>query len=516
MKKQIYINLIAQTIAYVVNIGISFFLTPYIVNHIGVEANGFVGLANNFIEYAQLITVALNSMAGRFITIKLHQKNEEEANKYFTSVFFANLFLSVILTIIFSIVIVFLGSILNISAGLIVDVKILWALIFANFIVTLFASIFSVSTFVGNRLDLTAICNIRGTIIKAVILVLCYTFLRPFTFYVGLAMLALGLNNLISHIRYKNKLVPNLKISKKSFDIKYIKELLASGIWNSVSKLSSILSSGLDLLITNIFVNPVAMGVMNLSKTISNIVLSLFGTLASIFAPQLTISFAEGDIDGMKKQLISSIKLMGLFAAIPIAILIGFGKPFYELWVPTQNAVLLEILTIITCLNLIFALPLEPLYNIFTVKNKIKISSIALISFSVCSILTVFIGLNFIHTEDAKIIYIVAVGAFYNVLRLLTFLPIYGAKCLDFKITTFYPTILKNVFSVVILSVLAIGISLIFSINTWIKLFAVCVVIGVVGLVVNIFILFNKDERNENLQLLKSYIKKIKTKKENV
>lgn len=218
----------------------------------------------------------------------------------------------------------------------------------------------------------------------------------------------------------------------------------------------------------------------------------------------------------MKKQLISSIKLMGLFAAIPIAILIGFGKPFYELWVPTQNAVLLEILTIITCLNLIFALPLEPLYNIFTVKNKIKISSIALISFSVCSILTVFIGLNFIHTEDAKIIYIVSVGAFYNVLRLLTFLPIYGAKCLDFKLTTFYPTILKNVFSVVVLSALAIGIGLIFNINTWIKLFAVCVVVGLVGLVVNIFILFNKDERNENLQLLKTYLKKIKSKKESV
>ena len=64
---------------------------------------------------------------------------------------------------------------------------------------------------------------------------------------------------------------------------------------------------------------------------------------------------------------------MGLFAAIPIAILIGFGKEFYQLWVPNQNANLLELLTIITCFNLIFALPLEPLYNIFTVKNKIKI-----------------------------------------------------------------------------------------------------------------------------------------------
>ena len=265
-------------------------------------------------------------------------------------------------------------------------------------------------------------------------------------------------------------------------------------------------------MITNIFVNAVAMGVMNLSKTISNIVLSLFGTLASIFAPQLTISYAEGDVEGMKKQLISAIKLMGLFAAIPIAILIGFGKEFYQLWVPNQNANLLELLTIITCFNLIFALPLEPLYNIFTVKNKIKISSIALISFSICSILTVFIGLNFIHNEDAKIIYIVAVGAFYNVLRLLTFLPIYGAKCLDYKVTTFYPAILKNVLSVIILVVLAFGIGFILHINSWIKLILACAILGVLGLIINIFILFNKEERNENIKVLKEKLKKSKEK----
>ena len=60
MKKQMYINLIAQTIAYAVNLGISFFLTPYIVNHIGVEANGFVGLANNFIS-SYLLSAHLES-----------------------------------------------------------------------------------------------------------------------------------------------------------------------------------------------------------------------------------------------------------------------------------------------------------------------------------------------------------------------------------------------------------------------------------------------------------------------
>ncbi|MBP3463613.1 MAG: oligosaccharide flippase family protein [Clostridia bacterium] len=510
MKKQVYINLIAQIIAFVVNMGISFFLTPYIVNHLGIEANGFVGLANNFVEYAQLITVALNSMAGRFITIKIHQNNEEDANRYFTSVFFANLFLSVILTVVFIFVIIFLGNIINISQNIIVDIKILWIFIFANFILSLFTSIFSVATFVKDRLDLTAIANIRGMILRALVLVGCYVFLPSYTFYVGVATLVLGLNNLISNIIYKRKLTPNLRINKKYFSYKYLKELLASGIWNSVNKLSSILSSGLDLLITNIFINPVAMGIMNLSKTVSNIVLSLFGTLASIFAPQLTIAFAKGDSEEMKKQLISSIKLMGLFSAIPIAILIAYGKSFYELWVPAQNASLLELLTIITSFNLIFALPLEPLYNIFTVKNKIKISSIALIIFSSLSISTVFIGLNFIHNENAKIIYIASVGAFYNIVRVLTFLPIYGAKCLGFKKTTFYPAILKNTISVAILVVIAFMLNLVLNVNSWIKMIVACIIVGIIGLVINIFILFDKDERKENLVMIQGIFSKLK------
>ena len=495
MKKQFTVNFIAQFLAFFVNIGVSFFLTPFIVENIGADANGFVALANNFVDYAQLFTVALNSMAGRYITIKIHQKQNEEASKYFTSVFFANLLLSVVFTVVFSFVIVFMERFLNIQQAMVVDIKILWTLVFANFLIGVFASNYSVSTFIADRLDKTAFCNVRSYIFKAVILVGCYTFFRPYTFYVGIAMVAMSLNNLISHIYYKNKFVPELKINKKYFDFAYIKELLASGIWNTISKLSNILSSGLDLLITNIFVNELAMGVLNLSKTMSNHVLTLFGTLAAIYAPRLTKLYANDDGDGMKGELLSSIKLMGLLGALPIAVLFGFGKSFYSLWVPSQDAGLLQLLTVITVFNLIFALPLEPLYNIFTVANKIKVSAIALIVFSIFSISTVFIGLNFITDETAKIIYIASVGAFYNIVRLLTFLPLYGAKCMGFKWTTFYPAILKNVLAVGVLSAIGFGINTLFSINSWFKLVVACAVLCIVGIVMNLFIIFNKSER---------------------
>ena len=506
MNKQTGINFLAQVVSFAINLCISFFLTPFIIETIGVEANGFVTLANNFVEYTQLFTLAINSMAGRFITIKIHQNDTLAANKYFTSVVFANLFLSVIFSTAFAIAILFLDRFLNISQGSVTDIKLLWFFIAANSILSLFTSTFSVSTFITDRLDKAALTAARGSIIRAATLVICYTFFRPYTFYVGIASLLLGIHNFISHVYYKAKLTPQLQIQRAYFDFTYIKELVASGIWNSVSKLSSILSSGLDLLITNIFVGGVAMGVLNLSKTVSTIVLNLFGMLSSIFAPQLTFAFANNDYEKMKQQLIFSVKLMGLFSSIPIAILIGFGASFYSLWVPTENAQLLHLLTVITCFNLIFALPLEPLYNIFTVRNKIKVSSIALVCFSSASILTVFIGLSFIHAEEAKIIYIASVGAFYNVVRLLTFLPIYGAKCLDFKLTTFYPVIGRNVLSVVILSAVTLIMQRFFSIDTWLKLIGVCLITALIGLSVNIATLFNKDDLQQLVSTLKQML----------
>ena len=104
-EKRFAINMIAQVIAFLVNVGIGLLLTPYIVKSIGKEAYGFVGLANNFISYAQIVVLALNSMAARFVTICVNRGEYVQASKYFSSVFYSNLFLSIILFV-FSLVVV--------------------------------------------------------------------------------------------------------------------------------------------------------------------------------------------------------------------------------------------------------------------------------------------------------------------------------------------------------------------------------------------------------------------------
>ena len=54
--KKLIINLLSSIIAFGINLIIGFYLSPYIVKNLGVEANGFISLANNFItKYHELI-----------------------------------------------------------------------------------------------------------------------------------------------------------------------------------------------------------------------------------------------------------------------------------------------------------------------------------------------------------------------------------------------------------------------------------------------------------------------------
>ena len=93
------INVVCSLMVLGTNVLVSFFLSPYIVKNIGVEANGFVTLANNFVTYAQLIVTALNSMAARFIAIAYVKKQYKKANLYYNSVFWGNLIIVAVLII---------------------------------------------------------------------------------------------------------------------------------------------------------------------------------------------------------------------------------------------------------------------------------------------------------------------------------------------------------------------------------------------------------------------------------
>ena len=84
-KRQTFINLIMNTVAFAVQFVISFYISPLIVSNVGASAYGFIGVATDFVSYASIIATVFNSVASRFIADAFYRKDYKRANDYFNS-----------------------------------------------------------------------------------------------------------------------------------------------------------------------------------------------------------------------------------------------------------------------------------------------------------------------------------------------------------------------------------------------------------------------------------------------
>ena len=508
-KKQLAINLISNVIAFLINLIINFFLSPFIIARVGSEAYGFVSLANNFVTYASLLTIAINSMSARFITIKIHQNDMVQANKYFNSVLIANSIVSVVLIFPATICVAYLEKILNVPNSIILEVKVLFSLIFANFILSVIGSTFSVATFATNNLYKASLRDIVSNIIKLIILLILYIFFKTTVVYLGVATVVVSIYVLITNVKFTKKLLPDIMISKAYFEIKSIVEIIKSGAWNVLNQLANIFSTGMDLLICNLFIGATAMGTLSIAKMIPILILQMFGIISNVFTPKFMQSYAQEDFEGLKNNISSAIKVHSFFCNIPIVILFVCGEYFYKLWLPTQDAKLLWILSIVCSVDLIFDGPIECLWNIFVTTNKVKIPYLFLSAGSVISIIIVLCSMYFVDSSLVKLIIIAGVSTVFNIIRNTIFLPIYSAKCLNYKWNYFYKSIIKSVISFLVLLMLSVVIVYTIKIFSWGTLIINGFAIVLVGSLINCYFILNTADRRKIKFYLKSKILKI-------
>ena len=495
--KQFIINLLTNLISFSVTFGISFFLSPYVIANVSKEAYGFVALSNDFVNYIALLTIALNSMANRFISVKMHQGKTKEAVSYFNSVLIGNIVIACALIIPSVVCVLNLEKILNISPGIINDVKVLFALTFVTFITSIISSTFSIATFVTNRLDLGSYRDIQASIVKGIVLIVMFKLFRAHVFYVGLAGLCYTIVLLINNLYYTKKLLPEFEIGVKYFKISYIVDMIKAGVWNVISKISSILSTELSLLISNITIGDSAMGILSIAKTLPNIVLQLIGVISSIFAPEFIISYAKNEIKDLNEQIQFSMKIVGMVAGIPIVLLVGFGIPLFKLWLPTVDPVIVYIMAVVYGAGLLFAGPVEPLYNVFVVTNNIKVPSLYSLVTGVMNICFVFIGINIVQNDFYKMLIIMGTGTLFTVIRTAVFIPLYAAHCLGFKKTAFYPQVIKSLFSAIVMIVICVTIHRAVVIDTWVKIIGIAGLTALIHLIINVLLIFSRDDRQK-------------------
>ena len=390
---------------------------------------------------------------------------------------------------------VFLEYVLHIPVNLIADVKWLFALLCLNTLLTLVFNVYIVSPFIKNRLDVTSVRNLVSNLIKAAVILILFGFFSSHLWYIGCSTLICGIYLIIANVRIKDKLTPELGVNLRYFDFAKVKTLLASGVWNLIGKLGDLLQRGLDLLFANWFINAAAMGILSITTQIPFIILSVLGLFTSSFAPSLTKDFAKGNLKEMLNEVYKSIRILSISILVPIAILYIYGDVFYKLWMPTQDSLLLQKLTICGTFALLVTSPLDGFWNVFTVTNKIKGSSIFMIINSLVVFLTVLLGLFLTEDITTKMFIIAAVRSLYGVIRGIVFLPIYGAYCMNLKRTFFYKPIIKSLFGVLVTLGICWMLRLLYVPDNWLGFFMSSLLVALVSCSIGSILILTKNDK---------------------
>lgn len=502
--KRLFISVIANIIACLVNIGIGFFLTPYVVNNIGSDAYGFVTLANNFTGYASILVIALNSMAGRFITIEYQRKNYDEANKYFMAVICGNIFMCILLLLPIIICVARLDSFLKISSNLLLDVQILFGYIFIAFLVSLCNAAFSTATFVTNRKDIEAKRNIESYLLKAIVLVVLFRMFEPHVYYVGIATILTSLYILCMNIYYTKKLIPEFRISILAFEFSKVKVLVKAGIWNLIVRVSSILSEGLDLLVANLFIGSQEMGILAVAKTLPSVISTLVGTVSGVFMPSYMIAYAKNDKEELISRMRQSMIILGIISNVCLVVLIVVGKDFYRLWVPEENENVLQLLSILTISGMTINGGVQCVYNIFTVVNKLKAVSVVSI---ICNVINVLVVIILLNTTDLGVFAIASVSSVFLIIRSLFFSIPYAAHCVEIDIRIFMKPVLLNLLALLVCSLIGNTFKMSFELTQWWRVIAFSGILSIIVIGVSLLLMTNRNEKQNLFFLIKKNLR---------
>jgi O-antigen/teichoic acid export membrane protein len=260
------------------------------------------------------------------------------------------------------------------------------------------------------------------------------------------------------------------------------------------------LLNGLDLLVCNLALDAKMMGVLALSKTLPQFIQQLNWTISTTFAPKLTIKYAQHDSDGILFELKRASKINALLGTIPLGGLIVFGKAFFSLWAPGQDARLLQTLSILACFWMAFVSGAQPCGNVFVTVNKVKPQAISVIISGVINIISVLLLLKY---TKLGIFAIAGMSATIGLTRNLTYTIPAAARYLGFPWYKFFYGFGYSIIGTAVTLIIGWCVSGVLRPASWMALVIACLVTGILAFGLNILVIFNGRELRDLSEIAK-------------
>jgi membrane protein EpsK len=455
---QVRKNLVFNFLSLFANIAIGIFYTPYLVNGLGVLAYGILPLALIINQYINVLAASLTSALTRFYTIALQKGEFKEASKYLNTSFLVIILLVMVLIIPLWYLVQNLENVFTIPYELLESARLLFIYTVLGFFLSLFSSIFNITIYALNRLDLLNIIKIIRVSCKFIFVIFLFSVIDINISHVGLASLMTEVILLFFSIwaffHYKLK---SVTLNLKYYNSLAFKAVGIMAVWTIVHQLGDLGLYRIDNLLVNIFWSSKESGILGAFEELGNYSIILASVISSLFGPLILIAYSKGDHSEVKKLSLDRSLSVGVLVATMIGIICGFSKVILKIWINEE---------FVSYSNwLIIKLALIPFYAAagvfsftFRAWNKVRFPAIMTIIFGLVNFVILYLLAKFSNKSLDFIEIILVVGLFFGVAQSYFLNGLYFSK--------HYPgtrrIILINFFKIlmVLCSVICIGILL--------------------------------------------------------
>ena len=484
-------NVAANTGTFAFNVLVGLWYTPYLIRHLGVGSYGLIPLITQVVGYLAIVTVALNSAVGRYITIDLERGNHAEANRYFNASFFGSLALVAVMVIPAGFATYHIDKLISVPAGQETQVRWLTGCVVAVFFLSALLTPFGIATYCTNRFDLRNAVSIAEYLVRVGVVVACFALLSPQLWQVGLALVGATLVSGGLTLGLWRRLMPMLRVSISDFDIRAVGKLASFGGWVAVNQVGAILYLAVDLIVVNRMFGPVAGGRYAAALQWSGLLRSLTGVVATVFGPTMLYIYARNDFDGLVSYARRAMKLTGLAIALPIGLICGLSGPLLGTWLGPGFVGLAPLMSLMT-IHLSVNLAVTPLFAVQTATNRVSVPGIVTLVMGAANL-----GLALLLAGPVGwgLYGVAAAGAIMLTAKNLVFTPIYTACCLKRSPLVFFRQMFGTTSATIVTAVSCYGLARLVDLSGWFRLGTAAAAVSLVYLAIVLLTLVTADER---------------------
>ena len=321
--KTIAKNTILLYIRMILLMVINLYASRIILEALGISDYGIYNVVGGVITMFSFLTVSFSTSISRYITFALGKGDKDNLKKVFSTSVNVQMLMSFIIVVLAEIIgLWFLENKVNLPDGRLGAAHWVFQCSLLAFVVNLISVPYNATIIAHERMNAFAFISILEAVLKLLIVFLLYKL--PYDKLKTYAVLVLAVSVIIRFV-YGYYAKRHFEESKYHFvyDKELTKKMFGFAGWNVVGNGSWILNTqGINILI-NVFFGVTLNAARGIATQVDGVVQQFVSNFNTAFSPQLTKSYASGDMAYYHKLIIAGSKFTAfllLFLIVPICL----------------------------------------------------------------------------------------------------------------------------------------------------------------------------------------------------